>query len=805
MRTLLVGLALAVPVCLSAQPGDDTHGITLELIMSDPEWIGLYPENAYWSDGGERVIFSRERAGSSLRDLIEIDPATGDERVLGDRERSAMSRAGWVYDRERTRRVCARGGDVWLGDVATGEVRQLTRTSAREGSVSFMADATRIRYESGGQWYVMDLDDLAIWQVADVRFADEPKDEEDGADYLDRQQERLFTTIAERQERDEERRAQREAIEEADPSAVPGPFYLGKGLERRGWSLSDDGRHLAVIASEPVPSAKRDVMPSYVTEDGYVETSRVRPKVGVGESARERLFLLDLENETFAEVDLSGLPGITDDPLAFLKQAEEDTETGGETESEEAAEPTPRGVDLRGLAWRPGGGELVVQAWSHDHKDRWLVSVEPSEGPGDEPIAEAIFRESSEAWINWRVGSAGWTGDGSTYWFLSEVSGYAHVHAWDGSSVRQVTSGAFEVWSVAEAAAPGVLYARTNKPDPAVYELGRVTLADDRLEVLTDFGAAVDRFVVSEDGERVVMEVSSVEHPAELYVMPTDGSARPERITYSVTEAFTRLPWIEPEYVDVPCRDGRTIRARVYDFEGAGGEGARPGVIFVHGAGYTQNVHRGWPYYFREMMFHSLLAYKGYVVVDIDYRASAGYGRDFRTAIYRHMGGPEIEDMIDTAEWMVGERGVDAERVGTYGGSYGGFLALMAVFKEADVFAAGAALRPVTDWAHYNRGYTSAILNTPEVDPEAYERSSPIEYAEGFEGGLLICHGVLDDNVLVQDSIRLQQRLIELGKQDWEVALYPLEAHGFTEPSAWLDEYRRILRLFETRLNGVEP
>ena len=75
----------------------------------------------------------------------------------------------------------------------------------------------------------------------------------------------------------------------------------------------------------------------------------------------------------------------------------------------------------------------------------------------------------------------------------------------------------------------------------------------------------------------------------------------------------------------------------------------------------------------------------------------------------------------------------------------------------------------------------------------------------GFEGGLLICHGVLDDNVLVQDSIRLQQRLIELGKQDWEVALYPLEAHGFTEPSAWLDEYRRILRLFETRLNGDEP
>lgn len=800
MRTLLVGLALWIPVGLAAQPGDDTHGITLELIMSDPEWIGLFPENAYWSDDGERVIFSRERAGSTLSDLIEIDLVTQEERVLSDAQRSWMSKADWVYSRDRSRRVCSRGGDLWLGDVASGETHLLTRTSAYEGSPAFMADQRRIMYESGGQWYVIDVDDTGVFQVADVRFEDEPKDEEDGRDYLDQQQERLFTTIIERQDRDEERKAQRKAIEEADASAVPGPYYLGKGLERRSWALSDDGRYLAVIASKPAADAKRDVMPSYVTEDGYVDTSRVRAKVGVGEASNERLFLLDLEAENWSEVDLSELPGITDDPLAFLK-SKDDAERDDEAKDSEKGEPEPRAIDLRGLAWQPGGGGLVVQAWSHDHKDRWVVSVVP----GEKPVAESVFRETTQAWINWRVGSAGWTSNGSAFWFLSEASGYAHVHAWDGSSVRQVTSGPFEVWNIVESATPGVFYARTNMPDPSIYELARITLGDDGLEVLTDFGASVDRFQLNDDASRVVMEVSTTDHPAELFVMPTDSSAEPTRITHSVTKAFAQLPWIEPEYVDVPCRDGRTIRARVYDFGGGGQQGERPGVIFVHGAGYTQNVHRGWPYYFREMMFHSLLAYKGYVVADIDYRASAGYGRDFRTAIYRQMGGPEIEDMVDTARWMASERGVDASRVGTYGGSYGGFLAIMAVFKEPGVFNAGAALRPVTDWAHYNHGYTSAILNTPEIDPEAYERSSPIEFAEGFEGGLLICHGVLDDNVLVQDSIRLQQRLIELGKQDWEVALYPLEAHGFIEPSAWFDEYRRILKLFETRLSRADP
>jgi len=804
MRTLLALLVLSLPACTLAQPGDDAHGITLERIMSDPDWIGLFPQNAYWSDDGGRVIFGRKRAGSSLEDLIELDPETLGERVLSDAERSAMGRANWVYDPERARRLCNRGGDLWLGDVASGEIRQLTRTSAHEGSPAFMADSELIRYESGGQWYVMDLDDAGVFQVADVRFEDEPKDEEDGDDYLDRQQEKLFTTLVERQERGKEREAQREAIDKADASAVPGPFYLGKGLERRGWALSDDGKYLAVIASKPAPDVKQDVMPSYVTEDGYVETSRVRAKVGVGSDSNERLFLLDLTNETFAEVDLSDLPGIADDPLAFLKKADDAPQPEGDPkEDAKAQEPKPRGVDLRGLTWQPGGGSLVVQAWSHDHKDRWIVEVKA----GEKPEARSIFRDSTEAWINWRVGEAGWTSDGNQFWFLSEEPGFAHVHAWDGSSVRQVTSGEYEVWDVSEDAAhPGVLYARTNRPDPSIYELARISLDGDAFEVLTDFKAGVERFRVSDEGSRVLMEVSTLDHPAELYVMPLGGKHEPKRLTHSVSEAFSELPWVKPEFVDIPCREGRSVRARVYDFAGGGMHaGERPGVIFVHGAGYTQNVDRGWPYYFREMMFHSLLAYKGYVVVDLDYRASAGYGQDFRTAIYRHMGKPEIEDMVDAARWMTSERGVGASRVGTYGGSYGGFLAIMAVFKEPDVFRAGAALRPVTDWAHYNQGYTSAILNTPDIDPEAYEQSSPIEFAEGFRGGLLICHGVLDDNVLVQDSIRLQQRLIELGKEDWEVALYPLESHGFVEPSAWLDEYRRIFGLFEERLGTPEP
>ena len=225
-----------------------------------------------------------------------------------------------------------------------------------------------------------------------------------------------------------------------------------------------------------------------------------------------------------------------------------------------------------------------------------------------------------------------------------------------------------------------------------------------------------------------------------------------------------------------------------------------PSVIFVHGAGYLQNAHRWWSDYFREYMFHNFLVDNGYTVMDIDYRGSAGYGRDWRTAIYRYMGGRDLDDQVDGAGYLVENCGIDPGKIGIYGGSYGGFITLMAMFTKPGTFAAGAGLRSVTDWAHYNHWYTSDILNTPMADSLAFVRSSPIYYAEGLEGALLMCHGMIDDNVHFQDIVRLTQRLIELGKDNWELAVYPLESHSFVEPSSWIDEYKRIFRLFEENL-----
>jgi dipeptidyl aminopeptidase/acylaminoacyl peptidase len=304
-------------------------------------------------------------------------------------------------------------------------------------------------------------------------------------------------------------------------------------------------------------------------------------------------------------------------------------------------------------------------------------------------------------------------------------------------------------------------------------------------------------FYLSPDNSKIAISYSYSNQPTELYWMPA-GANTVSQITNSQSEEYKSYPWREPEIVTFKARDGAEVYARLY--RPAIPQQNGPAVIFVHGAGYLQNAHKWWSSYFREYMFHNLLADNGYTVLDIDYRGSAGYGSNWRTGIYRHMGGKDLTDQVDGAKFLTEQYQVDANKIGIYGGSYGGFITLMAMFTEPGVFAAGAALRSVADWAHYNHPYTANILNTPVEDSLAYARSSPIYFAEGLEGKLLMCHGMVDTNVHFQDVVRLAQRLIELGKDDWELAVYPLENHGFVEPSSWTDEYTRIFKLFEDNL-----
>ena len=804
-RSLSRTLSVFIGVSLSwaASFSDD---LSLERIMADPDWMGNGPERPYWSDDGESFFFYRKVEGEERRDLYEMDVGGSAAVVVEPEGMGKISVPGGDWSRDARRKVFEREGDIYVRNVKNGRLQQLTRTAAREHAPSFMTDERYVQFQRGDATFVRDLESGLEYQPADLRTEDDPdeeeddEDEEDDADYLADRQERLFEIVRSTKEREDARKARDKADQLADPSRVGLPWYLGDDYEIEDSELSPTGdlMLLGLVNSKKREDGKKGTMPNYVTETGYTQTTETRVRVGTAELPGVEFFLLDLLNHEKHSLDLSGLPGISDDPLEGIRPTNESSEDADEEteEDEEDAEPKSRPLQLRGSAWSDDGTHLVLDLISRDNKDRWIVKVD-----FEQKALVSIHHEHDPAWINWRRVQLGWLSDNDSVYFASEQDGYAHLylHSIGAGETRQLTAGAWEVSSVVPSKSGKHLYFRANVEHPGVYEIYRVAVATGEMEQLTALGGN-NQFRLSPDEKRLLISHSTTTSPYELYLQRAKPGAKAERVTNTISEAFIDLPWAEPEIVAIPSSHvDRPVYSRVYTPEGEAAA-KRPAVVFVHGAGYLQNSHQGWSSYFREFMFHSLLVQKGYVVLDMDYRASAGYGRDWRTAIYRQMGTPELEDLEDGVAWLAEHKNVDPARVGVYGGSYGGFMTLMALFRAPDLFACGAALRPVTDWAHYNHGYTSNILNVPVLDPEAYENSSPIEFAEGLTKPLLICHGMQDDNVFYQDSVRLVQRLIELKKENWEFASYPIEAHGFREPSSWLDEYRRILKLFETHL-----
>jgi dipeptidyl aminopeptidase/acylaminoacyl peptidase len=435
---------------------------------------------------------------------------------------------------------------------------------------------------------------------------------------------------------------------------------------------------------------------------------------------------------------------------------------------------------------------------ANDNKDRWLASYDFTNNK-----LKTLHRLHDDAWVNYTFNEFGWLNDNTGLYFLSEESGYSQAYTVSlAGKVNQVTKGKYEVSSVTLSDDGKTIFYKANKSHPGKYEIYRTDLSTKQSIQLTKLGGMTD-YKLSPKEDKLLLTHSSLLRHNDLYVASSDGQGDVKRLTDTVSEEFASYDWQAPKIVAVPSSHcEQPVYAKVYLPQGFDSKKAEsyPAVIFNHGAGYLQNSHYGFSGYFREFMFHNLLAQQGYVVMDMDYRASKGYGRDWRTAIYRQMGTPEIQDLEDGVDYMSKYLQVDKNRVGTYGGSYGGFMTFMALFTKPELFQAGAALRPVTDWAHYNDGYTSNILNRPNDDDIAYRKSSPIEYAQNLDKPLLIMSGVLDDNVFFQDSVRLVQRLIELEKENFETAIYPVEPHGFRQPSSWLDEYRRIFKLFEQNL-----
>jgi dipeptidyl aminopeptidase/acylaminoacyl peptidase len=795
------------------QAGTKPFELTVDSIMRGPRLVGYPPTGMYWTPDSQRLYFRWKQADEPrLKEMslyVVNRDGSGLRRLTEEESKQAPPPNGEL-SKDKSMTVFTDEGDIFVYDHAKQARRQITRTVDTETNPHFTFDQKRIYFTRLNNLYVMSLDGGPLEQLTDIRAGGgpgatatasaSPQRGTDSQEALKKEERGLLDAVRERAEQRDEQDKRRKEREKRKPFNLPG------GQNVINLNLSADGKYVIATVSEPATGSKNTIVPNYVTESGYTEDIPGRSKVGDTQN-RARLVVINAETGDTKNVDhgqrLPATPPPQRTEMNATDQQRANTGGGGdrtETQRSQSNAPKDRDVQLSQLQWSKDGKNAVLMGRAADNKDRWVLLLDAASGK-----TKILATIHDDAWVDGPGAfTLGWLPDSQHVYFESERDGWAHLYSvsMDGGEPKQLTSGNFEVSNVRISWDETKFYFTSSEESLFQRHLYSMPLMGGPRTRLTSLPG--ENTVDISPDETVLADIRSYSNkPPELYILSNrpalDGAPEPKSVTNSPIPEFFTNDWIDPRLVSFKARDGATVWGRVYvpsNYKGGG-----PAVLFVHGAGYLQNVHRWWSSYYREYMFHHLLMEKGFVVLDIDYRGSAGYGRDWRTGIYRHMGGKDLTDHVDAVNYLTKEFNIDPKRVGLYGGSYGGFITLMAMFTQPDVFAAGAALRPVTDWAHYNNGYTGNILNLPQSDAEAYKQSSPIYFANGLKGSLLICHGMVDTNVNFQDTVRLVEKLIELRKTNWEVAPYPVEDHGFEREESWADEYKRIFKLFNENLH----
>ncbi len=756
----------------------DAQTLSVRQIMAEPSIAGQRVSGEKLSPDGTKVVYLWNAEGKPRRDLYLVSTSGGmPEKILSPAELPVPYRAPekenkldyglemrdeFVRERENQLGIFewspdsqsvifTYGGDIYLLPVESRKPQRLTITQSPETGARFL-DNNRIFYSQGGDAFVMHLNKPLVVQL--TRESNSQQFKSVSATTTSKDGNMLAYVVSDSSK-------QRQLVV---PNYLP-EFVTGGG-PRRGWT----NQQLFITATDGSRQTPHEI--KLPKPEGV---SSFRRMVWAADNRSLIVDRLDKDTKRRQLFYVYNV-GSKDEKIILIT---EETDDKWQAPKSAIFEPNPKNpAQLYFASERDGYNHLYLATLEAETREVASVfdpNARVAEGsPGFTSNVKIEQRTRGE----WQVEWAKWNPQGTQFIFLSTEHN---------ASVRNFSVSNLSGWSI-------VL---DNDPGVPLREKGMI----ESPQISTEGSDAV----------KVIYGFSRWNEPTELYSANpcdtcTENTWNVTRITRTTPEAFGRIKFTEPKFIEIPSRDGKKIPAKIHLPPGHNPKSKTkyPMVIFVHGAGYLQNVINGWNNYYREFMFNDMLAKEGYVVLDIDFRGSAGYGRDWRTDVYDFLGGKDFNDHIDSIDHMVKNYAVDQKRVGPYGGSYGGFMAGMLAMRAPDHIAAAASLRPVFDWKNYyaaNPGYTAQRLGFPDKNPEAYKRSSPISYADQLQRPLLILHGMADDNVHVQDSVQLIEKLIRLNKsQYFEAMLYPSENHGFVRPESWADEYERIHAFFKKHL-----
>ena len=434
------------------------------------------------------------------------------------------------------------------------------------------------------------------------------------------------------------------------------------------------------------------------------------------------------------------------------------------------------------VAWTPDSRKVTYQIQNRQQSWLDLNFAAPDSG-----TSETVLKEASRPWVEPQRAGLGsgsaaenpvFLKDGSFLW-QSERTGFNHLYHYspDGKLIRHVTEGKWEVRSLHGVdAAAGLVYFSGTEHSVLGSQAYRIKLDGSGLTRLTpadgshsaNFNPQFTLFIDS---------WSDINTPTQVRLCRSDGSVA-RLIDENKLEALKQYKLGRPDFVQVKARDGFPMEAMMLKPPDFDPRKKYPVMMFLYGGPHSQTVRNSWGA--TTYMWYQLLAQKGYIIWQCDNRTAGGKGVESTWPLYRHFGESELRDIEDGLDWLKRQPYVDGARVGVSGWSFGGFMTCYAL-THSKSFKIGIAGGSVTDWRLYDTIYTERYMDLPQNNPDGYKASAPLNAAKDLHGKILLVHGMIDDNVHMQNTIQFMYELERAGKQ-FELMLYPKSRHGVVDP-----------------------
>ena len=460
-----------------------------------------------------------------------------------------------------------------------------------------------------------------------------------------------------------------------------------------------------------------------------------------------------------------------------------------------------KAVDLNGfqnyyiprLEWTPEANVLAVQTTNRKQNDVNLLFVDGTSGE-----AKLILSDKDDAYVD-ITNNLTFLEDNDFIW-TSEKDGWNHIYLYDkdGKLKNQVTQGPWEVTSYYgyDPKSKRVFYqsSENGSINRGVYSV-KVN-GKSKKALATEAGTNSANF--STDFTYFIKSFSDAETPYVFTLNAADDGDLVRKIkdNQALKDQFADYVISEKEFFTLPI-NGEELNAYMIKPKDFDPNKKYPVFMTQYSGPGSQSVANSWDggngYWFQ------MLAQEGYIIVCVDPRGTGLKGRDFKKMTQKELGKYEVEDQIAAAQALGQRDYVDADRIGIWGWSYGGFMASNCIFQGADTFKMAIAVAPVTSWRFYDSIYTERYMTTPQENASGYDNNSPLSHVDKLEGKFLLVHGSADDNVHVQNSMRLIEALVQANKQfDW--AIYPDKNHSIYGGNTRLHLYTKMTNFIKENL-----